>query len=102
MKSYEFSLAEETRNLLFAEIHRIRAEHPAECLSNEQLWSDASEKANGITRDRATGTLCYSIAIYVDAGQPEDAYALREDSKALLESSLYRTISSLIEPYEKL
>jgi hypothetical protein len=102
MKSYEFNLPEETKALLFAEIHRIRADYPAECLSNEQLWSDSSEIANGITRDRATGTLCYSVAIYVEGGKPEESYALRENSKALSESALYRTISALIAPYEKL
>jgi len=102
VRSYEFCLPEETKALLFADVHRIRTEFPAECLSNEQLWSDSSEKANGITRDRATGTLCYSIAIYVEGGKPEESYALRENSKALLESVLYRTISALTTPYEKL
>ncbi len=101
-RTYEFNLPEETRSLLFAEIHRIRAEYPAECLSNEQLLSDRSEKANGITRDRATRTLCYSVAIYAEPGNPEESYALRETSKALSESALYRTISALIAPYEKL
>lgn len=102
MKSYALNVSKEETALLFADVHRIRAESPTECLSNEQLWSDSSEKANGITRDRDTGTLCYSIAIYVEGGNPEESYALRENSEALLESALYRTISALITPYEKL
>src|SRR5687767_11131986 len=61
VKSYEFDVPEQTKDLLFAEVARIRAEHPGECLSNDQLWSDSSEKANGITRDRSTGKLCYTI-----------------------------------------
>jgi hypothetical protein len=101
MKNYAFNFSEEEAALLFSDVHRIRAEFPAECLSNEQLWSDSSEKANGITRDRKTGTLCYSIAIYVERGNPEESYALRENSEALLESTLHRTISALIAPYEK-
>jgi hypothetical protein len=102
MKSYDFNFSQETTTLLFSEVHRIRTEFPSECLSIEQLWSDSSEKANGITRDRQTGTLCYSIAIYVERGEPEDSYALRENSEALLQSALYRTVSPLIAPYEKL
>lgn len=102
MKSYEFHLSEETKALLFAEVHRIRIEQPAECLSIDQLWSDSSEKANVITRDRTAGTLCYSIAIYTEGGEPEESYALRENSNALLEADLYRIISTLIAPYEKL
>lgn len=102
MKSYEFNLSGQTKGLLFAEVHRIRAEQPAECLSYEQLWSDSSEKANVITRDRTAGTLCYSIAIYLEGGETEESYALRENSNALLESELFRTISALIAPYEKL
>lgn len=101
-KSYTFNFSEEHAALLFSEVYRIRTKSPAECLSNEQLWSDSSEKANGITRDRKTGTLCYSIAIYVEGGDPEESYALRENSKVLLESTLHRTISALIAPYEKL
>jgi len=102
MRSYEFHLPDEAQALLFAEAQRIHTEYPAECLANDQLWSDRSEKANGITRDRATGTLCYSIGIYVEHGEPEVSYALREDSSVLLGSALYKTVSALIAPYEKL
>lgn len=102
MKSYAFHRSEEEASLLFADVHRIRAEFPEECLPIEQLWSDSSEKANAITRDRKTGVICYSIAIYSEGGNPEESYALRENSEALLESALHRTISGLIAPYEKL
>jgi hypothetical protein len=101
MKHYAFHLSEEETALLFAEVRRLRAEHPQECLPNDQLWSDSSEKANGITRDRRTGTLCHTIGISGDDGQSEEQFAMREDSDALLTSSLYRTISRLIGPHEK-
>jgi|GEM_PF-7070721 len=102
MKSYAFDFSEEKTKFLFAEVHRIRNEFPEECLSIDQLWSDSLERANGITRDRKTGALCYSIAIYVERGEPEASYALRENSPALLRSELYRTVSALIAQYEKL
>jgi hypothetical protein len=102
VKSYEFDVPTEVKDLLFSEVARIRTEHPAECLPHDQLWSDASEKANGITRDRSTGKLCYSIAVLLADGKPLEQYALREDSPALLSSSLYRIISDLIAPHEDL
>jgi hypothetical protein len=102
VKSYEFNLDQASIDLLFAEVSRIRNEHPDQCLSHEELWSDASEKANGITRDRMTGTLCYTISILRDHGPPEEQFSLREDSPALLNSALFRVISSLVAPYEKI
>jgi hypothetical protein len=101
MKHYEFHLSEEEAALLFTEVRRLKAEHPKECLSNEQLLSDSSEKANGITRERSTGTLCHTIGISGDGGHWEEHFAMREDSDALLTSSLYKTVSRLIGPHEK-
>ncbi len=102
MRSYEFSLSEETKALLFAEVQRLRTEHPEECLSNDQLWNDSSEKANGITRDRKTGKLCYTIRVYGDDDERGDFFSMCEDSEALVNSALYKTIAVLIEPHEKL
>ena len=102
VKSYEFSLDAEAIDALFAEVHRIRKEHSGQCLSHDQLYSDATEKANGITRDRITGTLCYTISILRENGPPEEQFALREDSPALLSSALFQVISSLIAPHESL
>ena len=102
VKSYEFNLSKSTINLLFAEVFRIRTEYPEECIAADQLMSDAGEKANGITRDRSSGKLCYTIAIFRDHSQPEEQFALREDSPALLSSQLFQVISTLIAPYEHL
>ena len=102
MKSYEFNLDQASIDALFDEVHRIRKEHPDQCLAHDELFNDASEKANGVTRDRSTGTLCYSIAIFLDGGPPEEQFSLREDSPALLQSSLFQIISGLIAPYERL
>jgi len=77
---------------LFAEVRRLKADHSQECLANDQLWSDSSEKANGITRERSTGTLCHTIGISGEDGRWEEYFSMREDSDALLTSSLYKTI----------
>src|SRR5437763_10906622 len=78
MKSFEFNLSEEEKALLFAEVRRLRVEYPKECLTNDQLWSDSSEKANGITRDKSTGKLCHTIGILGDGGKREEYFSMRE------------------------
>jgi hypothetical protein len=52
-----------------------------------------------ITRDKRTGKLCHTIGILAD-GEWEEYFAMREDSDALLNSSLYKTILRLIGPHE--
>jgi hypothetical protein len=103
VKSFEFDIDADTRALLFSEVSRIKREHPNECLCIDDLWSDHSEKANGITRDRKLGRLCYTIGILRE-GLPtfQPYYSLREDSNALLNSALYKIIAKLVEPHEKL
>jgi len=100
VKSYEFDLDPDTIDLLFTEVPRIRTQYPDQCLAADQLWNDANEKANGITRDRDTGTLCYTVHIVAENGLPAEQYSLRENSPALLSSELFRVISGLIAPYE--
>jgi hypothetical protein len=101
-RDYAFEISDQTKSQLFADVARIREEFPADCLSQSELWADSAEQANSITRDRATGKLCYTIGLYRSNNETEDYYSLREDSPALLSSTLYRVISELIEPYEKL
>jgi hypothetical protein len=102
MKSFEFELPEADRALLFRDVTRLREEHPAECLQNDQLWSDTSEKGNGVTRDRTSGTVCVTIGVFGTAGETYEYFAMREDSNALLGSSMYRVIKQLIDPHERL
>lgn len=101
MKFFTFDIGAETAAKLFAEVTRLRVEHPRECLSEEDLWSDKSEKGNGITRDRKSGTLCYSIAIHRDDGGFDEQYSIKEDSTPFLASDLYRVIADLVAPHER-
>ena len=100
---HHFSLDEETTTILFSEVFRIRRDSPEECLSNDQTWNDPSEKGNGITRDRKSNRLCYTIGVFGEGWNDQEEYfAIRENSEALINSELYKTISALIAPYEKL
>ncbi len=72
-------------------------QHPAECIPHEALWSDSSEAGNGITRDQATDTRCITIAVY-EGDEPQCYYSMRHNSPAWLDSTMRRTISSLIKP----
>ena len=99
MKSFNFQVDQQLATELFCEIQTIRERYPSECLI-DNLWSDTSEKANGITRDVATNTLCYTVGIYDADGNSREYYSLRENSSALLTSRLYDTVSGLIADYE--
>lgn len=100
IKSFSFDIGAATGAKLFAEVTRLRDEHPGECLPVEELWNDTSEKGNGITRDRASGTLCYSICVQRDDGSFDPEYSIKEDSGPFLASDLYRIIAELVDPYE--
>lgn len=101
IRSYSFDLEPIVISRLFAEVSRIRREYPNECLS-EGLWNDFSDKANVVTRDSATDTLCYTLGIYRGDGDTEDYYCLRENSDALISSEIFKTFSALTSPYEVL
>lgn len=101
-RKYDFTLDEKTTALLFAEVFRIKRDFPEACLSSEETWSDTSEKANNISRDRASNTLCYTIGVISgDWAVREEYFSIREDSEALLKSELYKILSALIAPYER-
>jgi hypothetical protein len=102
MRGFEFDVGAETAAQLFSEVTRLRLEHPGECLTEAKLWSDASEKGNGITRDRQSGTLCYTIAIHRDDGGFDEQFSIKENSDALLNSAVYRVVTGLLLPHERL
>ena len=99
VKSFGFSIDEILATELFDEIQMIRKVYPTECLADD-LWNDTSEKANGITRDIATNTLCYTVGIYDVNGKMREYYCLKENSDALLKSKLYNTVAALVADYE--
>ena len=95
-RSGRLQLDAKTALELVEEAIALPSQFPKECLKTEELWADPSEQANSITRDRQ-GTLCITISVS-ERGQ-QMYYRVTEDSPALLQSALYRVISSLLEPY---
>ncbi len=71
---------------------------PEDCLPHEELWADATEPANSITRDRKTNTRCISISLY-ERGQSICNYAVPENSRILIDSKLFEVVNRLLEPY---
>lgn len=95
-KMLEWHLDREAAAKLIDEVMSLPSRFPQECLSPDALWSDSSEPANGITRDRETDTLCLSISVS-ERGQMLSSYAVKESSPSLLSSELHRTIQLHIE-----
>ncbi len=102
-KSFEFEISVDLAESLFDEVASIKECAPDHCLDDTALWCDHSEKANGITRDDKTNTLCHTIAVY-DGDQQSSIhyYSMKEDSEVLRSSELFKTIMSLIAPHERL
>lgn len=97
-KGFEVKLDEQQIQELFKNVQSTLANHPTECLRNDQMWADASEKANSVTRDQKTNTLCVTVYIY-ERGVPVLDFGLPENSPVLLNSSFYQIIFTAIEPF---
>ena len=102
VRSYEFHLTAAEASELFDEVATMRERYPSECFDNETLWSDQSEKANGITRHAKTGKLCHTLAIYRAPGEAVVYFAMEEDSVALRGSRFFKMVTALTAPYEVL
>ncbi|BDS07407.1 hypothetical protein NT6N_24470 [Oceaniferula spumae] len=98
-RGYEIELSSEETDALFAEVFRLPEISPAECLTDD-LWSDSSEVANGITRDVKTNTLCHTLGVYSASGDNLVYFSMKEDSTVLLSSKIYKVVHHLIAPYE--
>lgn len=98
-RSMEATLDAFTTSAIFAEVASMPDTAPSECLPSDVLWSDSTEKCNGITRDRASGTLCLTLGISDEHGKFQTYFSMREDSPALLSSVFYRVVTGLLAPY---
>jgi hypothetical protein len=70
---------------------------PNECLTTDECWADTSEPANSITRDSRTNTVCLTIDVW--ERDQHNYYRMRENSPALNQSELYKTMISFLRPY---
>ena len=97
-RDFEVKLSQEQVQEVFESVQSTLADHPTACLRNDQMWADGSEKANSVTRDQATDTLCVTVYIY-ERGALVLGYGLPETSPVLLNSRFYQIISSAVEPH---
>jgi hypothetical protein len=93
-KSYEGVLPAELAERCFSGIMAFPDLQPGECLGDDALWSDGSERGNGITRDRLTNTLCLTFGVMTGGGVFTTYYAVRETSMVLQEADFFRLIAA--------
>jgi hypothetical protein len=94
-KGINFQLDQASTMALFQNAITLPSQFPKECLSHDELWADTTERGNSITRDKHGNLLCITIGV-TERGQWTSYYAVRENSRALLGSELYRVIDELL------
>lgn len=97
-KSVSVQLDQAVAAALFQSAIDLPRQFAAECLAAGDLWADSSEPTNSVTRDKATNSRCITISVS-EQRQYKSYYSMSENSRALLDSELYRGISSLLEPH---
>lgn len=97
-KNFEVKLTDGQVQEVVESVQSTFAAHPKECLRNEQMWADSSEKANSITREQVTNTLCITVYLY-ERESLLLAYGLPENSPVLRNSLFYQHIMSAVEPH---
>ncbi len=95
-RSIQWQLDRNRASELLEEVMTLPQLYPTECFPHEALWSDSTEPANSITRDRETDTRCLSFSIS-ERGQYLSNYAVKETSSALERLELHRMIKSRVE-----
>jgi hypothetical protein len=80
---------------MFQDVLSLPSTHADQILRGEDVYADMSEKANNVTRDCQTNTLCLSIMIWEKGKMVSNLY-LKENSPALLRSRFYTLISQRI------
>lgn len=97
VKQVRMDFDQEQMTQILSNAEEIFAVHKGSCLRHEDLWADASEKANSITRDRHANSLCVSIQIW-GKGLCVLDYALPEKSPILIDSFFYTAILEKLTP----
>lgn len=103
-RNYEFDIDLDTQNKMFDELSAF-AEHP-DNIVNDDLYTDFSEQANGISRVVATNESCHNFLI-IDHDNKDPNYNYKQiilaDNSALwLNSFCYKILKELFSPYEQI
>jgi peptidylprolyl isomerase len=80
---------------IIEEMRTLPNQRPDDCLSNDVLWSDSSEPANGITRDLATNTPCVTIR-FGDFSSPQQYFSIKSTSRLWRDSPLRAELLRLL------
>jgi len=100
IKTGSWQIEPDLTHTIFREVEDIPVSQPDICLADDKLYADHTEKANAITRDRDTDTLCYAIGIIQSGGEFRIRYSVRETEEALQQSTLLRTVRDLTASLE--
>ncbi len=92
VRNVEISLDPTEMAELIPSAQSTLAQFPKDCLQNEGLWADASEKANSITRDSQTNTLCVTVTLSEKSVSLFN-YSLPETSLVLTNARFYQIIT---------
>jgi hypothetical protein len=96
--SVEIKLDPKAESEIWESATATLADFPADCLQNDDLWADPSEKANSITRTRDGDLLCVSVTLWERGALVWD-YALPEASLVLRNAKFYQIISKALAPH---
>ncbi len=83
---YQLTIPTDMALAHFTEAAKLPQIFPDECLDNSLLYSDGSQRGNGITRDAKTHTTCLTMGICDTNGQWQCYYSFRANSSPLFGS----------------
>jgi hypothetical protein len=98
-KPFEFQLSVTEAKELINEVLKLSEESPKGLLRHEDLWADASEKANSITRSQQTDEPCVTVGVY-ERIEMVCYFALPESSPVLLNSGFYSTLMTKFSEWQ--
>ncbi len=81
--------------LMMEEMRSLPDQHPKDCIAHDELWSDSSEPANGITRDQETDTACITIS-FGNVCSPQQHFSIKSTSRRWIDSATRAEVLNLL------
>lgn len=98
-RPFDFQLSETEAKQLINAVLRLSEESPNGLLRHDDLWADATEKANSITRSRRTDELCITINV-CERVEQVCYFALPESSPLLLNADFYKVLMTKFSEWQ--
>ena len=99
-RSYELDIPLDIQKKMILEVFDIKNNYPEECLSIDEIYSDSTEAANGVTRERKSHVAIHQMLLLGKENKVLANCYMREDSIILKSSLAYRTIMKALKPFE--